>query len=106
MLVAPKDRAGRIQVDSHMNIQNNPKIFVVGDAATFSEDGRVLPGVAQVALQQGEYVGSRIAGALAGRPIERAFHYRDKGNMAVVGKNFAALETKRLRMAELLSWFA
>jgi NADH:ubiquinone reductase (H+-translocating) len=105
-LAAPKDRQGRIEVDGHMNIPDRPQVFVVGDAATFTENGRVLPGVAQVALQQGRYVGSRIAAELAGRSINRVFHYHDRGNMAVVGKNFAVMETRRIRLHGLLSWLA
>jgi NADH dehydrogenase len=105
-LSAPKDRAGRIQVGPHMEIPDRSGIFVVGDAATFAENGRTLPGVAQVALQQGHYVGARIAGELADRPVTRPFHYRDKGNMAVVGKNFAIMETKHLRLHGFLSWCA
>jgi NADH dehydrogenase len=105
-LSAPKDRVGRVQVGPQMNIPDKPGIFVVGDAATFTENGRPLPGVAQVALQQGRYVGTLIADQLAGRPVTRPFHYHDKGNMAVVGKNFAVMETRRLRLHGFLSWLA
>jgi NADH:ubiquinone reductase (H+-translocating) len=103
-LSAAKDRSGRIQVDTHLNVPDRPGIFVVGDAATFTENGRALPGVAQVALQQGRYVGKLIAGELAGRPVTRPFRYRDRGNMAVVGKNFAIMETRHVRLHGFLSW--
>lgn len=101
-----KDRVGRICVGPNMNISGESKVFVVGDAAARTQDGRALPGVAQVAIQQGRYVGNWIAGDIAGRPAARPFHYHDKGNIAVVGKNFAIMETRHLRMQGLLSWLA
>jgi NADH:ubiquinone reductase (H+-translocating) len=103
-LGAAADRAGRICVGPNLNIPNEPRVFVVGDAAAFTENGHPLPGVAQVAIQQGRYVGNLIAGDLAGRPTTRPFHYRDKGNMAVVGKNFAILQTRRLRLHGFVAW--
>jgi NADH dehydrogenase FAD-containing subunit len=65
-----------------MEVPNRAGIFVVGDAATLTEGA--LPGVAQVALQQGRYVGAKIARDLARRPVTRPFRYRDKGAVAVV----------------------
>lgn len=105
-LATPKDRAGRVQVDPHLNIPDHPQVYVVGDAATLVIDGRPLPGVAQAALQMGRYAGARIAGALAGRRLAEPFRYRDMGNMAVVGKNFAVLETKQVRRHGFASWLA
>ncbi len=105
-LSLPKDRAGRIQVGPHMEVPDRAGIFVVGDASAFNENGHPLPGVAQVAMQQGRYVGDLIAGELVGKRTVRPFHYHDKGNMAVVGKNFAVMQTRHLRMHGILSWFA
>jgi NADH:ubiquinone reductase (H+-translocating) len=104
-LSAATDRVGRICVGPYMNIPDKTTAFVIGDAAAFTENGRALPGVAQVAIQQGRYVGNWIASDLAGRPVTR-FRYHDKGNMAVVGKNFAVMETRRLRLHGFLSWVA
>ena len=105
-LATPKDRAGRVQVDTCLNIPGQPRVYVVGDAASLAIDGRPLPGVAQAALQMGRYAGARIAGELAGRPPTAAFRYRDMGAMAVVGKNFAVLETSRFRRHGFASWLA
>jgi NADH dehydrogenase len=63
-----------------------------------------VPGVAQAAIQQGRYVGRLISGRLKGREPKRPFRYFDKGNMAVVGKNFAILESGHLRMSGFVTW--
>jgi len=89
-----------------MNVPDTHGIFVVGDAATLMQSGRPLPGVAQVAIQQGRYVGRLIARELSGRKPPRPFRYFDKGNMAVVGKNFAIMESRRIRLAGFAAWFA
>jgi NADH dehydrogenase len=99
MLGANTDRAGRVCVGPFLNIPDKPRIFVVGDAAAATQGGRPLPGVAQVAIQQGRYVGHFISAELNGRPTSRPFWYFDKGNMAVVGKNFAIMETGRIRLS-------
>jgi len=70
------------------------------------QNGRPLPGVAQVAIQQGRYVGRLISRELKGRKSPRPFRYFDKGNMAVVGKNFAIMESDRIRLAGITAWFA
>ena len=99
MLGVATDRAGRACVGPFLNVPDAPGIFVVGDTATLMQNGRPLPGVAQVAIQQGRYVGRLISRELVGRKPPRPFRYFDKGNMAVVGKNFAILESGRIRLA-------
>ena len=81
-----------------MNVQDVIGVFVVGDASSVVCDGPPVPGVAQAAIQQGCYVGRLISRQLKGREQKRPFRYFDKGNMAVVGKNFAILESGRLRI--------
>jgi NADH:ubiquinone reductase (H+-translocating) len=103
-LGVPTDRAGRLPVDRFLMVPGVSDVFAVGDVATLSQDGRPLPGVAQVAIQQGHYVGQVISGQLKGRPPRRAFRYFDKGNMAVVGKNFAVLERGRIRTSGFVTW--
>jgi NADH dehydrogenase len=100
------DRAGRACIGPFMNVPDQQGIFVVGDASSAMQNGRPVPGVAQAAMQQGRYVGRLIARELKGKSQTRAFRYFDKGNMAVVGKNFAILESGRLRMSGLLAWLA
>jgi NADH dehydrogenase len=98
------DRTGRIRVSPNLEVPERPGIFVVGDAAALSQNGRPLPGVAQVAIQQGRYVGQLVRARIEGRTWVRPFRYFDKGNMAIVGRNFALLESRRLRMSGHLTW--
>jgi len=85
------DRAGRVRVKGDLSAPGYPEIFVIGDTASLEQDGHPLPGVAQVAIQQGRYTGRLIHRRVAGRSAPPSFHYFDKGNMAVVGKDFAVL---------------
>jgi NADH dehydrogenase len=104
LLAAKTDRAGRVLVGPFMNVPGVPGVFVVGDATSVVSDGRPVPGVAQAAIQQGRYVGRLISRELKAREPKRPFRYFDKGNMAVVGKNFAILESGRLRMSGFVTW--
>ena len=104
MLGVATDRAGRACVGPLLSVAADDRIFVVGDTATLVQNGRPLPGVAQVAIQQGRYVGRLIARELTGRARPPPFRYFDKGNMAVIGKNFAIMESGRLRLAGLSAW--
>jgi NADH:ubiquinone reductase (H+-translocating) len=106
MLGVVTDRAGRACVGPFLSVPDTPNVFVVGDTATVVQNGKPLPGVAQVAIQQGRYVGRLISRELSGRKPPRPFRYFDKGNMAVVGKNFAIMETRHIRLAGLTAWFA
>src|SRR6202140_201473 len=104
MLGGKTDRAGRALVDPFLKIVSAPEVFVVGDAASVVQNEHPVPGVAQAAIQEGRYVGRLIASELKGRKVERPFRYFDKGNMAVVGKNFAVLERGWPRTSGLLTW--
>jgi NADH dehydrogenase len=103
-LGVPTDRAGRLPVEPSLKVQGVDGVFAVGDVAALSQDGRPLPGVAQVAIQQGRYVGRAITRQLKGRVPRRPFRYFDKGSMAVVGKNFAVLERGRIRTSGFITW--
>jgi NADH dehydrogenase len=104
MLGTTTDRAGRAFVGTFMEIPEAPNVFVVGDAASLTQDGHPVPGVAQAAIQQGRFVGRLISNRVRGRNDGRPFRYHDKGNMAVVGKNFAILEAGHLRSTGFLTW--
>src|SRR5262249_7973553 len=104
MLGTKTDRAGRAIVDPFLKVVEAPGVFVVGDAASVMQKGHPVPGVAQAAIQEGRYVGQLIAKELKGREVKRPFRYFDKGNMAVVGKNYAVLERGSLRTGRLLTW--
>jgi len=100
------DRAGRVRVQEDVSVPGHPEIFVVGDTASFEEDGKPLPGVAQVAMQQGRYAGRVIHNRITGAPPPRPFSYFDKGNMAVVGKGFAVLQSHKIRVKGFGAWLA
>ena len=100
------DRAGRVRVQGDLRIPGHPEIFVVGDTASLDQDGKPLPGVAQVAMQQGRYVGKLISRHVEGRNGTKPFRYFDKGNMAVVGKGYAVLQSGKVQLHGLLAWFA
>jgi len=98
------DRAGRVKVKPDLTITGYPEIFVVGDTAlTMSKEGEPLPGVAQVAMQEGTYAGRAVAGRLAGGPTLPLFKYFDKGNLATIGWNYAILESGKLKLAGFLA---
>jgi NADH dehydrogenase len=105
-LNAETDRAGRVRVQPDLSVTGSPEVFVLGDAASLDQEGHALPGVAQVAIQQGRYAGRLIARRISGRPSPARFSYFDKGNMAVVGGGFAVLQTGKIRMHGLLAWLA
>ena len=84
----------------------NPEIFVVGDTASLDQDGKPLGGVAQVAMQQGHYAGKLIRRRVAGKKSPKPFRYFDKGNMAVVGKGWAVLESGKIHIHGLFAWLA
>jgi len=104
MLGTKTDRAGRALVDPFLKVVEAPGVFVVGDAASVMQNGHPVPGVAQAAIQEGRYIGRLIAKELKGRKVKRPFSYFDKGNMAVVGKNYAVLERGWLRTSGFLTW--
>ena len=86
------DRAGRVAVRPDCTLPSHPEVFVIGDAATLSG----LPGVAQVAIQQGKYVARTIERRLERKPPGKPFSYRDRGSMAVVGRGHAVVSFRRL----------
>jgi NADH:ubiquinone reductase (H+-translocating) len=105
-LNAPMDRGGRVQVQPNLSVPGRPEIFVIGDTATLNDNGKPLPGVAQVAIQQGRYAARFIARRIKGQTDPPPFKYFDKGNMAVVGKGFAILESRGVRLHGFLAWMA
>ena len=100
------DRAGRARIQPDLTVPGHPEIFVIGDTASLDENGKPLPGVAQVALQQGRYAGKAIHNRITGNPAPGPFSYFDKGNMAVVGKGFAVLQSGKVHVSGLGAWFA
>ncbi len=77
---------GRVNVNSDCTVPGHPEIFVIGDLAYLEQDGQPLPGVAQVAMQEGRYAAKLIQKRLRGETNEKAFRYFDKGELAVIGR--------------------
>jgi NADH dehydrogenase FAD-containing subunit len=100
------DRAGRVRVQTDLTVAGHPEIFVIGDTASLDQDGKPLAGVAQVAMQQGRYAGRLIHRRVTGQSAPGSFRYFDKGNMAVVGKGFAVLQSGRVHVSGFLAWLA
>jgi len=105
-LGAETDHAERVRIQKDLSVQGHPEIFVIGDTASLDQDGKPLPGVAQVAMQQGRYLGKLIPRRVAGKKGLKPFRYFDKGNMAVVGKGYAILQSGKVRLHGLIAWFA
>jgi NADH:ubiquinone reductase (H+-translocating) len=100
------DRAGRVLVNPDLSLPGHPDIFVIGDMASLEDRrGRPLPGVAQVAMQQGAWAAANIVRAIEGQPAH-PFRYRDLGNMATIGRNSAVADIRGLRLTGFVAWLA
>ena len=100
------DRAGRVRVQKDLTVPEHPEICVIGDTASLEQNGKPLPGVAQVAMQQGRYAAKVIRSRIAGTPPPGPFSYFDKGSMAVVGKGFAVLQSRKVHLSGFVAWLA
>jgi NADH dehydrogenase len=102
---AQLDRAGRVIVQPDLTIPNHPEIFVVGDLANLAENDKPLPGVAQVAMQQGAYAAQLIRHRLDGKS-RAPFHYVDLGNMATIGRSAAVVSVGSVHLSGFVAWLA
>lgn len=105
-LLVPLDRVGRVIVGKDLSIPGYENAFAIGDMASFTgKDGKPLPGVAPVAIQQGRLVAKNIINELLGKK-RQDFTYLDKGQMAAIGRNRAIVEFRSLRLAGFFAWIA
>ena len=103
-LGAPRDRAGRVVVNEDLTIPGHPEVYVVGDLAVFkTREGRTLPGVAQVAMQQARHAAENIARTINGEP-RTPFVYRNLGDMATIGRNSAVGDLPWVRVKGYPAW--
>ena len=102
-LGVPLDRAGRVLVEPALTVPGHPEIFVVGDVCALQQDGKPLPGVAQVAKQEGAHAARNLLRAARGQALE-AFRYRNYGNMATIGRGSAVGDFGRFKATGLLAW--
>jgi NADH dehydrogenase len=99
----PLDRAGRVSAEPTLQVPGLPGVFVVGDICALQQDGKWLPGVAQVAKQGGEHAARNIQRAVRGLPLE-PFRYRDYGNMATIGRGSAVADIGPLKVSGVFAW--
>jgi NADH dehydrogenase len=101
---AELDRVGRIVVQSDLTLPGHPEILVIGDLANYPhQTGKPLPGVAQVAMQQGDYAARLIRARMEEKTLA-PFHYRDYGNMATIGRASAVADLGRFRFDGWIGW--
>jgi NADH dehydrogenase len=102
---AQTDKAGRVYVEPDCSVKGFPNIYVIGDLQVFThQTGKPLPGVAQTAMQGGDYVAKTIVRRLRGETV-RPFHYWDKGNLAVIGRLSGVADLHKLRISGPIAWF-
>lgn len=104
-LGVPLDKQGRVVVGDDASIPGHPEAFVIGDLAHFEQDGKALPGLSPVAMQQARFVARAIRDTLAGKPRAR-FRYWDKGTMATIGRSRAVAVMDRIHLSGFLAWLA
>ncbi len=100
------DRAGRIQVTPELNLPDHPEIYVIGDTSSCAgKDGKPLPGVSPVAMQQGKCAAKNILARIKGEPPQ-IFNYWDRGSMATIGRNRAVADAHFMKFSGFLAWLA
>jgi len=104
LLGVPRDRAGRVPVESDLSAPGHPEIFIAGDLASVQQGGKPVPGIAPAAKQMGAHVAVAIKARLAGKPTP-AFRYRDFGNLATIGRMAAVVDLHGFRISGLLAWW-
>jgi len=102
-LGAPLDRVGRVPAEPSLQVPGRPGVFVAGDLCALSQDGVPLPGVAQVAMQEGAHASRNVLRAIAGRPLE-PFRYKDYGTMATIGRGAAVGDIKGMKVSGFFAW--
>ena len=98
------DRAGRVPVSPDLSLPDHPEVFVVGDLATVTQDGKPVPGIAPAAKQMGKYVATVIRDRLDGRAT-KPFRYQDYGNLATIGRMAAVVDLRGIHLSGLIAWW-
>ncbi|MCC6275970.1 MAG: NAD(P)/FAD-dependent oxidoreductase [Leptospiraceae bacterium] len=104
-LDTPLDKSGRVIVNEFCKIPNSENIFAIGDFAHFEENGKILPGVSPVAMQQGRYVADQIVKIMKGKTCKN-FHYTYKGNMATIGRKDAVADIGFIKFSGIVGWLS
>lgn len=103
---ATADRSGRVVVQPDLTLPNHPNVYVIGDMAAMTCNGKPVPGVAQGALQGGAFAAKAILKRLSGRLDVGTFNYWDKGSMATIGRNAAVAEVGPIKLSGFIAWLA
>jgi len=103
-LGVPLDKAGRVWVEDDLSAPDRPEVFVVGDLIAKTQNGKPLPGVAQLAVQSGRHAAKNIRLSLAGR-ARAPFVYVDRGSMATIGRNQAVAQVGRFECSGIVAWW-
>jgi NADH:ubiquinone reductase (H+-translocating) len=103
-LGVPIDRVGRIWVEEDLSVPDRPDVFVVGDLIAKTQEGKPLPGVAQLAIQSGRHAADNIMRSIAGRQ-RLPFRYVDRGSLATIGRNKAVAQMGRLEFTGVVAWW-
>ena len=104
LLGAPLDRAGRVQVNPDLSVPGHPEVFVVGDLAQMSTDSKQVPGVAPAAMQSGPHAARNILRLIEGR-VTRPFRYRNKGDLATIGRHRAIAQLPWIEIWGKPAWW-
>jgi len=105
-LGGPVDRAGRVLVNPDLSIAGHPEVFVIGDLATLKDEhGKLLPGVAPVAMQEGTATARNIQRDLQRKPRQN-FHYVDKGSLATIGRAAAVADFGKFHVSGFIAWLS
>ncbi len=100
------DRAGRAEVGPHLNIPDDPSIFVIGDTASVKQEGgNAVPGIAPAAKQQGSHVAKVLKARLTERPEPAPFKYFHQGNLATIGKRAAVIDFGKIKLKGVIAWW-
>jgi NADH dehydrogenase len=102
-LNVPLDRAGRVTPQPTLAMTEFPQVFIAGDLCAFTQDGKLLPGVAQVAIQQGAHAARNVMRAIAGQALQ-PFRYRDYGTMATIGRGSAVGDVFGFKIWGFFGW--
>lgn len=103
-LGVPADRAGRVIVDGALAVPDLENVFVIGDTAAMTSDGKPVPGIAPAAKQAGQYVARRIQRRLKGAAEPGAFRYRHYGSLATIGRHSAVIDWGRVQLTGGVAW--
>jgi NADH dehydrogenase len=103
-LNSPIGRAGRVKVNEHLQLPEDPRVFVVGDLAEAESRGRPVPGVAPAAMQGGKHAGKSIARILRDKPV-KPFRFKDKGDLATIGRARAVADLRIARLSGRTAWW-